>query len=98
MRINFLYRTGLRVFLRKTQGIRNTLFVNSNQASLYRLSRSPDVTRTKNRGVNTGHQKGRVFEGFVSSQNVPWESMKPFHCPNGIPVKSNRISRLSFKQ
>src|ERR1700682_4737184 len=31
-------------------------------------SRSPDVTRTKNRGVNTRYQKGRVFEGFFFSK------------------------------
>src|SRR5260370_39616781 len=59
-----LCRKATRVSSSKTQGSGNTLFVNWNLASSHRLSRSPDVTRTENRGVNTGHQKGRVFEGF----------------------------------
>ena len=45
--------------------------INWNLASSHRLSRSPNETRTKNRGVNTGHQKRRVFEGFFLPQMAP---------------------------
>src|SRR5258708_29331171 len=73
-----LCRKAPRVSSSKTQGSGNTLFVNWNLASSHRLSRSPDVTRTENRGVNTGHQKGRVFEGFVLLKTAHGNARSPF--------------------
>jgi hypothetical protein len=65
----------------------------------YRSSSSPNVTRTKYRGVNTRYQKGRVFEGFFLLKTAHGNARSPFFVrmafnPKAIGLVVDHSSRL----
>jgi hypothetical protein len=85
---HFSVTKGKASFLAKNARISKFYVLTGLWPILYRLSRSPNVTRTKNSLVNAGHQKRRVFEGFCNPKKGPSAPKKPFSGPNLIPDRS----------